>query len=103
MIEIIGGTREEQIIKLLQKIYPITIEDLEKRLHLSQGAIMRVLQKLQVKGIVQLEPLPDSTYIRLVRHDIKVVSKKHQKKFIKHRQPKFKYASQENDDDCMYG
>ncbi len=85
MIEIVNGTLEEQIIKLLQKTYPITIIDLEKKLHISRNMIIRVLQKLQVKGVVQLEPLPDKTYIRLIRRDFRFVGKKRQKKFIKHR------------------
>ncbi len=88
MIEIVNGTLEEQIIKLLQKTYPITIIDLEKKLHISRNMIIRVLQKLQVKGIVQLEPLPDKTYIRLIRRDFRFVGKKRQKKFIKHHSGK---------------
>ena len=84
MIEIVNGTLEEQIIKLLQKIYPITIIDLEKKLHISRNMIVRVLQKLQINGIVQLEPLPDKTYIRLKRRDFRFVGRKRQKKFIKH-------------------
>ena len=84
MIEIVNGTLEEQIIKLLQKTYPITIIDLEKKLHISRNMIVRILQKLQIKGIVQLEPLPDKTYIRLLRRDFRFVGKKRQKKFIKH-------------------
>ena len=88
MIEIVNGTLEEQIIKLLQKTYPITIIDLEKKLHISRNMIVRVLQKLQIKGIVQLEPLPDKTYIRLIRRDFRFVGKKRQKKFIKHRSGK---------------
>ncbi len=102
MIEIVGGTIEEQIIDILQKTYPIAVEDIERQLHLSQDAIIRVLQKLQVKGIVQLEPLPDKTFIRLLRRDIKVVSKKRQKKFIKHHQRHPKYFPKEKDDDFMY-
>ena len=88
MIEIVNGTLEEQIIKLLQKTYPITIIDLEKKLHISRNMIVRVLQKLQIKGIVQLEPLPDKTYIRLIRRDFRFVGKKRQKKFIKHHSGK---------------
>ena len=84
MIEIVNGTLEEQIIKLLQKIYPITISDIEKKLHVSRKMILRVLQKFQVKGIVQLEPLSDKTYIRLIRNDFSFVGKKRQRKFIKH-------------------
>jgi predicted transcriptional regulator len=85
MIEITTGTLEEQIIKLLQKTYPITIDDIEKNLHISRGVVTRVLQKLQTKGIVQLEPLPGKTYIRLLRHDFSFIGKKRQRKFIKHR------------------
>jgi predicted transcriptional regulator len=99
MIEIVGGSIEEQIIKKLQKIYPITIKDLEKALHLSRDSIIRVLQKLQIQGIVQLESLPDKTFIRLLRNDFKFVSKKRQKKFIKHRSVKQHYQS--NDDDSI--
>jgi predicted transcriptional regulator len=84
MIEITAGTIEEQIIRFLQKTYPVTISDLEKNIHISKENIVRVLQKLQVKGIVQLEPLPDKTYIRLLRHDFSFIGKKRQKKFIKH-------------------
>ncbi len=88
MIEIVNGTLEEQIIKLLQKTYPITIKDLEKNLHISRDMIVRVLQKLQIKGIVQLESLPDKTYIRLLRRDFRFVGKRRQKKFIKHHSGK---------------
>ncbi|MFO7677246.1 MAG: HTH domain-containing protein [Thermoplasmatota archaeon] len=84
MIEIVNGSLEEQIIKILQKIYPITIADLEKKLHLSTNTIVRVLQKLQSRGIVQLEPLGDTTFIRLLRKDFRFIGKKRQKKFIKH-------------------
>ncbi len=102
MIEIVGGTIEDQIIDILQKTYPVTVEDVERQLHLSEDAINRVLQRLQVKGIIQLEPLPDKTFIRLLRRDIKVVSKRHQKKFIKHHQRHSTYVPKENDNDLMY-
>jgi hypothetical protein len=90
MIEIVNGTLEEQIIKLLQKIYPITISDIEKKLHVSRKMILRVLQKFQVKSIVQLEPLSNKTYIRLLRNDFSFIGKKRQRKFIKHHSGKKK-------------
>lgn len=102
MIEITGGSLEEQIIKLLQKTYPISVEDLEKNLHLSRDKILRVLQQLQVQGIVQLEPLPNKTFIRLLRNDFKFVTKKRQRKFIKHHHKKSKYVPPD-DDNIMYG
>ena len=97
MIEITAGTIEEQIIRFLQKTYPVTISDLEKNIHISKENIVRVLQKLQVKGIVQLEPLPDKTYIRLLRHDFSFIGKKRQKKFIKHYSRVKKQESKEYD------
>jgi DNA-binding MarR family transcriptional regulator len=102
MIEITGGTTEEQIIDILQNNYPVTVEDIEKKLHLSHDIIIRVLNRFQVKGIVQLEPLPDTTYVRLLRHDIKIVTKRRQKKFIKHHQRPQQYVPKDPDDDRMY-
>ena len=97
MIEITTGTLEEQIIKLLQKTYPITVSDVEKKLHLSKKTILRVLQKLQTKGIVQLEPLPDKTYVRLLRNDFSFVGKKRQRKFKKHHRVGKKQEPKEYD------
>ena len=88
MIEITCGTLEEQIIKLLQKTYPITLQDIIKNMHISKTIAMRELKKLQTKGIVRLEPLPDKTFIRLQRNDFSFVGKKRQRKFIKHNKSK---------------
>jgi predicted transcriptional regulator len=85
MIEITTGTLEEQIIKLIQKIYPITVKDIKNKLNLSEEVILRTLKKLQLKDIVQLDLLPDKTYIRLLRNDFSFIGKKQQKKFIKHK------------------
>ena len=52
MIEIISGTIEEQIIKIIQKTYPITVSGVKEKLHISRENIMRVLQKFQVKDLL---------------------------------------------------
>ena len=85
MIEINKGTLEERIIKILQKTYPITVKELKYELHLSIPVIERTLKKLQIQGIVQLDILPDKTYMRLIRNDFSFILKKQQKKFIKHQ------------------
>jgi predicted ArsR family transcriptional regulator len=90
MIEIVKGTIEERIIRVLQKIYPITVKDLQDELHLSKNSVLRFLNKLKTKGVIQLEPLPDKTYIRLLRNDFSFIGKKHQRKFIKHSSEKKK-------------
>lgn len=104
MIEIVAGTIDEQIITILKKKYPVTIEDLERKLHLSRKSIIRVLHQFEVKGIVRLEPLPDKTFIRLLRHDFKITRKKRQRKFIKHHHGKKQFTppNKDDSDDMMY-
>lgn len=85
MIEITTGTLEERIIKLLQKIYPITTKEIKNKLNLSEKVVLRTLKKLQLKDIVQLDLLPNKTYVRLIRNDFNFIGKKQQKKFIKHK------------------
>jgi len=88
MIEITSGSLEERIIKLLQKKYPITVKYIKEDLNVSKSIVFRVLQKFQMKGIVKLDPLPDKTYVRLLRHDFSFIGKKRQRKFIKHHSQK---------------
>ena len=97
MIEITSGTLEERIIKLLQKTYPITVYDIEKKLYVSKTIILRILKKFQAKNVIQLESLPDKTYIRLLRHDFSFIGKKRQRKFIKHRSGGKKQEPEEYD------
>jgi predicted ArsR family transcriptional regulator len=95
MIEITTGTLEERIIKLLKKKYPISVDDIRSELTVSKEMIIRTLKKFQIKGIVRLEPLPDKTYVRLLRHDFSFIGKKHQRKFIKHKTGKKKQDTNE--------
>jgi len=94
MIEIITGTLEERVIKLLLKTYPITVFDIGEKLHLSKSTVMRELKKFQIKGVVRLEPLPDKIYVRLLRRDFSFIGKP-QRKFAKHH---FKVKKQEPKD-----
>ena len=84
MIEITIGSLEEQIIKLLRTTYPITTFEISQNLRVSRREIEWILHKFQVKGIVKLEPLPDITYVRLLRNDFQFVGPKQQRKIMKH-------------------
>ncbi len=95
MIEITTGSLEERIIKILQKTYPITAEDIKKNLNISKDITLRTLKKLQMKGIVMLDSLSDKTYVRLLRHDFRFIGKKRQKKFIKHHSGRKKQEIEE--------
>ena len=98
------GTVEERILRILQEVYPITIGDLEKELRISRKTIEVALHKLQLRGILQLEPLPDKTYIRLLRRDFKFIQKRRQYRFIKHRRysTDVKGGFEDEEDNIMY-
>jgi hypothetical protein len=102
MIEITAGTLEEKIIKLLQKTYPITTVELAHRLQVSQKETEWVLQKFQVKGIVKLEPLPDKTYVRLLRNDFQFIGGKPQRKATKKEEEPAEEEAEKEYDDVMY-
>ena len=91
MIEITTGTIEEKIIKILQKTYPITVKCIKQQLHCSEQQVLRVLQKLQNQGVIILDILPDTIFVRLLRRDVRFIGKKRQKKFIKHKSSGKKY------------
>ena len=97
MIEIVKGTLEERIIRILQKTYPITVKEIQEELHLSNKIVMRTLNKFQIKGIVKLDVLPDKTYVRLLRNDFSFLGKKRQRKFIKHHKSQKNKKSEEYD------
>ncbi len=84
MIEILRGSVEESIIKILRKKYPITVFEIKKQLIFPEKSVERVLKKFQIKKIVELEPLSDKIYVRLLRNDFSFIGMKRQKKLIKH-------------------
>jgi len=103
MIEIITGSLEEHILKILQQTYPVTLEDLEGQLQVKHEVLIRTIKKLQLQGIVSVDPLPGASFIRLLRSDIVFVGKKRQKKFVKHRRFKGTSTTTYSDDDSsMY-
>ena len=102
MIEIKTGTMEEKIIKILQEFYPITVEEISKKLHVSKSNAEFELIKLQSKGIVEIEPLPGKTFVRLLRHDFTFVGRRHQKKFIKSKRSRIA-EKEEDENDIMFG
>ncbi|HUS99211.1 MAG TPA: winged helix-turn-helix domain-containing protein [Candidatus Thermoplasmatota archaeon] len=101
MIEITIGSLEEKIIKLLQKTYPITTIEIAQKLRISRRETEWILKKFQVKGIVKLEPLPNITYVRLLRNDFQFIGSKQQRRIMKHTS-KNKKEENENYDGIMY-
>ncbi len=76
MIEIERGSLEARIIEVLLEVYPITVKELKEELSLSEKMLERGVKRLQTRGIIELEPLPDKVYIRLIRRDFHFVGRK---------------------------
>jgi DNA-binding transcriptional regulator GbsR (MarR family) len=91
---------KKELLDFYKKKYSITISEISNELKLSVQVITRVLKKFQLKRIVALEPLPGKTYVRLLRNDFSFITKKRQKKFIKHKADD--YQSNDEYDGIMY-
>lgn len=76
MIEIERGSLEARIIEVLLEVYPITTKELGQELSLSEKALDLALKRLQTKGIIDLEILPDKVYIRLLRRDFHFIGRR---------------------------
>ena len=68
-IEVLDGSVEGRLLKYLLEVYPVTVEDLERELKVNRDRLERIVKSLVQRGIVEIEPLPDKTYIRLLRSD----------------------------------
>jgi len=63
---------QARIIAILKDWYPITVAELKDELSLPSGVLERALKGLMVKGVIQLEPLSDKTYVRLLVPEIEL-------------------------------
>jgi DNA-binding MarR family transcriptional regulator len=93
MIEIQKGSLEERILRILLKRYPINIDELREELSISKGSIERVLKGFATRGIVSLDILPDTIYIRLLRRDFRFIGRhESQRRPLKHIRTKDRAA-----------
>ena len=68
-IEVLHGSLEERILRYLLEAYPVTAAMLSRGLRVPRSRLDRQLKALALRGIVELEDLPDKTFVRLLRHD----------------------------------
>jgi len=88
-IEVQKGSLEEKIIRLLMKRYPISIKEVAKELRLPIDKAERIIKGFASRGIVSLDVLPDTNYVRLVRRDFHFVGRNpSQQKKLKHKKDK---------------
>ncbi len=69
-VEFLHGSLEGRVLKYLLEAYPVTAAQLARDLHIPEKRLERTLKALEVQGIVELEALPDRTYVRLLRRDL---------------------------------
>jgi len=67
VVEVLEGTLEARIIHLLLEMYPATTKDLERELKVKGTLLDRALKAMASRGLVELEPLRDLAYLRLLR------------------------------------
>jgi DNA-binding MarR family transcriptional regulator len=86
VIEVEQGSLDERVLRYLMEAYPVTLDDLKWEMKISEVRLDRLLKKLIARGIVELEKLPDTTYVRLLRSDFAFVGRKaSQKKRFKRK------------------
>ena len=57
---------EARIVAFVSERYPVTVEELRDGLSVRRDLLDRTLKGLVARGVLELEPLPDKTYIRLL-------------------------------------
>ncbi|MCD6383729.1 MAG: transcriptional regulator [Thermoplasmata archaeon] len=90
-----ASSEEGRVLSILLKKYPITVEELRRRLRVPDKRLRKTLMGLQRRGIVSLQPLPDKTYVRLKRLDIQIIGlKESQRRPIKRAKRRKKGAEE---------
>ena len=69
-VEILHGSMDERILRYLLETYPVTTATLARDLRVTKPRLERQLKALAVRGIVELEELPGTTFVRLLRQDL---------------------------------
>ena len=71
VIEIKSDTLDERIIRILMNhSRPVTLSELQSELGISESQFDRAVRRIYRRGIIGFDPLPDRTYVRLMRTDI---------------------------------
>ena len=91
---------QARILNILKDWYPITVEELRDELSLPSGVLERALKALMVKGVIELEPLTDKTFIRLLVPEMIFEVDRNERRRKKKSPPS---EAPPRDDSIMYG
>lgn len=94
---------EAKILLLLVEVYPITVKEVAEYIGTSERKVGACLKGLVKKGLVRLEPLPDTTFVSLAGGDFQFKGKEtEQLKKVREKLEKRKQFKTQ-DDNIGYG
>ena len=64
MVNLPANSIEWRILALATEHYPITVEALRRKLHLSTARLERLLRQMELQHLVTVDRLPYSAYVR---------------------------------------
>lgn len=89
---------QEKIIKILLENYPVTLSEIFEKINVRKDVIEKEIKKMEKQGIIELEILPDKTYIRLLTKNFMFIHKKYmQKKEVEIKEEKKKEIKKNNE------
>lgn len=102
-VEFNSSSIEARVLRLLQEAYPITVVEIERKLRISPVKLKRVLNNLELKGLIELRTLPGRTFVDLVSGNFRFSGRNpSQKKKLKHTK-RLKTKETEEYDGPMFG
>jgi DNA-binding MarR family transcriptional regulator len=66
MARVARDSVERRILDFLKTRYPVTVGEVQKALRINPKILERSVRKLASMGCIELDVLPDKTYIRLL-------------------------------------
>ena len=98
-----SSSLEARVLRLLQKVNPMPLKDMQRKLRVPPMKLERILKSLAAQGFVQVRKLPDKTYVDLLSQNFRFTGRNPtQQKRLKHSKgPKKKEI--EEYDGPMYG
>jgi predicted ArsR family transcriptional regulator len=96
---------EAKILLLLIEVYPITDKEIATYLEISPRKVNACLQTLVKKGLVRLEPLPDTNFVTIASGDFQFKGKEtEQLKKVQEKMKKRKeFKTPDDNSGGMYG
>ena len=88
---------------LLVEVYPVSVKEIADYLSAPLKRVERSIELLNKKGLIELEPLPDKTYVTIVSGDFSFSGKETEQ--LKKVQELLKKRQKQSDDynGMMYG